>query len=127
MVHTVRDPRYGEDASIAAWVPMMVAAILTVRMPLAFAAGFASNPDHRENCTRFAAWSSTDPRVIPVLTLGAMHISSGHADTVHAEGPRVPADEIEGLDGEFDGNYVNPEDARNGTLARSIEALYGPS
>lgn len=35
-------------------------------------------------------------------------------DTVHADGPRVPADEIEGLDAATDGNYVNPEDATNG-------------
>lgn len=35
-------------------------------------------------------------------------------DTVHEGGPRVPADEIEGLDGDFDGNYVNPDDGVNG-------------
>lgn len=40
------------------------------------------------------------------------------SDTVHADGPRVPADEIEGLDGPFDGNYVNPEDATNGKHAQ---------
>jgi len=37
--------------------------------------------------------------------------------TVHTQGPRVPADEIEGLDAPTDGNYVNPEDAPNGYIS----------
>jgi len=52
-----------------------------------FAAGFGAHPDVRENYT------------------------------VHENGIREPAAEIEGLDGPYDGAYVNPEDGLNGFVS----------
>ena len=59
-------------------------------------------------------------------TAHCIFLSQTPPDTVHTQGPRVPADEIEGLDAPTDGNYVNPEDAPNGTVFPLIFRLSLP-